>query len=243
MMSALSMNEASRCSRVTLPVRTVGGEPRERLVAWRSEIENILQSCKGLHIQPRAHRRLSSALAAAYEALADVCAEARGEIIEEAVSAVQRYFPKKGDARVAVLSFPAIVDLNFFLLGPEPDDSLLGIARQAKETIETIDRVLEEKEIWEYEGAGLEMKAISLAPNLSRAVQYVMDRLEGPARAEAANAMLGEVGKLFSPGSAGREAATASGEITPGQKEVLRIVSTMPDDLRAELEAELGLAQ
>lgn len=150
-----SAAHSSQVNRISLTVLTVSEMHAQTLAEWRVKLNELIarqRACPNRQRNASLRNQLSTAMHAAYEAIATACAEPKGEILAEAVAAVRRYFPKAGDARAVALGFPAVVDVHFFLMGPEPADSLAGLASQAEETVATIGKILDCGEVWNFTG-------------------------------------------------------------------------------------------
>lgn len=144
-------------NRISLAVVTVSASHREALAEWRVKLTSLAaqrHACPARERNASLRAQMASAIHSASEAIAAACAEPKGALLAEAIAAVAKYFPRRGDARAAVLSFPAIVDLHFFLMGPEPSAHLGALAQQAEEIAATIGNILESGEVWNFTGAG-----------------------------------------------------------------------------------------
>jgi hypothetical protein len=148
---------ALQLGRVSLAVLSITPAQRETLTAWAVELCALIERRSVVPARERnasLRNQFATAIRATHEAIAEACAEPKGELLEAAIAAAAPYFEKRGDARAAVRSFPAVVDLAFFLAGPEPETTLDGLVRQASEALATIEKILAHGEVWHFTGAG-----------------------------------------------------------------------------------------
>jgi len=139
----------------TIQITDLTEAQRTTLTDWRDELLKLVtqrRECfRATNRQLSTH--LSSAVHGAYSAIAEACAPARSEFVATALAAVQSYFERPNDARVAAVKFPALAEFAGFLRCPDTDLTLSGLARLAETTAALIEKMLAGEIVWRFPAA------------------------------------------------------------------------------------------
>lgn len=138
--------------------KTLSLAQRTTLEEWRTQLEKLLARRAATHWRGEVDRNLRnhlrSSLKGTYEAIAEAGSGLVSDFTKRVIETMRPFCGTEDEARACALSVPALVDLKFTLMGPDPDDTIAVLTQQAIEAIDVLEAILKGRVIWTFPEVG-----------------------------------------------------------------------------------------